>query len=484
MRRAFFRVDQSPEIGGGHLIRCLALADALRTEGWTCFFATRGDDTARMIEAAGHGALRLEENVDAEAGQLASHGKADLLVVDHYGRDAGLESACRPFCRRILVIDDLADRPHDADVILDQNLGRRGGDYDGLVADGCKRLIGPAFALLRPQFAAARPATLVRRNADSPARRILVQLGMGNREGPIRVALEGILRARPDLHVDLVAGRMTPGLNDIVEDFSGRGLKLHAHVGVSDMAGMMSAADMAVGAGGSGSWERCCLGLPSLVMVLGPDQAPIARALADRGIAAHLGTWPDVTADGVAGALEALAADHGGRGSMARRAARACDGLGARRVALALDARADGTDAYLRPVTREDADILFAWQTHPGSRTYMRNPRPPTREEHEAFMERRAGTGGRPFELLILDGTPAAAVRLEDVPKGLEVSIVVAPGHRGRGVGRIALTQLRRLVPDLPFVADVHPDNEPSLRLFSQCGYTSRDGGLICGPVA
>lgn len=484
MRRAFFRLDQSPEIGGGHLVRCLALAGALRAEGWTCFFATRGDDTQRMIAAAGHGALCLEGDVDAEAGQLASHGEADLLVVDHYGRDAGFERACRPFCRRILAIDDLADRPHDADLILDQNLGRRAGDYDGLVGAGCKRLIGPAFALLRPQFAAARPAALARRNAGGPARRILVQLGMGDREGPVRVALEGILRACPDLDVDLVAGRMTAGLGDIVGDFSGRGLKLHVHVGVADMAGMMSAADIAVCAGGSGSWERCCLGLPSLVLVLGPDQAPIARELANKGMAAHSGTWPDVTADGVAGTLNALAADQSRRGLMAQQAAQVCDGLGARRVALALDAQADGTDAYLRPVTREDTDFLFAWQTHPGSRTYMRDPRPPTREEHAAFMERRAGTGGRPFEILILEGEPAAVVRLEDVPEGLEVSIVVAPGHRGRGVGLTALTQLRRLVPDMPFVADVHPDNEPSLRLFSQCGYTSRDGGLICGPVA
>src|SRR5262249_18815445 len=160
-------------IGGGHIARCLALADELAERGHGCVFAVSAETAATMpsLAASGHDieALSAGTTADLEPSLLAAswpQGCA-LLVVHHYGRDARFESACCPWAERILVIDDLADRPHDCDLLLDSTLGRAPADYASLCPKTCRMLLGPAYALLRPEFAAARSESLARRRAPS-----------------------------------------------------------------------------------------------------------------------------------------------------------------------------------------------------------------------------------------------------------------------------------------------------------------------------
>lgn len=317
-------------------MRCLTLAKTLSQAGWRCGFAC-SPDTAAVVPAlgrSGHEHLIIEAKPLDEPSALARHwvGGADLLIVDHYGRDATFEGACRPWARRIMVIDDLADRSHDCDILLDQTMGREEGDYAGLVPDECRLLLGPAYALLRPAFAQSRPATLERRKGMHAIRTILVSMGAADPHNVAAVALEGIRQSGLDVEVDVVAGAASPhlgGLRALAATFARR---VTIYETVEDMAGLMACADLAIGAAGSSSWERCCLGLPSFLVITATNQEKIAAELERRGAIVSLGRRNDVTADGFASTLTAMAADDSARARMGEAAAGICDGQGSRRV--------------------------------------------------------------------------------------------------------------------------------------------------------
>jgi UDP-2,4-diacetamido-2,4,6-trideoxy-beta-L-altropyranose hydrolase len=251
--------------------------------------------------------------------------------VDHYALDARWEALLAPACGRMLVIDDLADRPHACDMLLDQNLGRRAADYEALLPAGCETLVGQQFALLRPEFRALRAASLARREAPV-LRRILVAMGGIDKDDATSAVLDGLDAASlPDgvgRHGDqrprcALAGQGTR---------PGRGMRLPTEVlaGVRDMAERMVQADLAIGAAGGTAWERCCLGLPSIVVVLAENQRPGAEALARAGAA-----WVLDAVAGVPRALPGLLAAVAVPASLAqtaRRAAGITDGRGAERV--------------------------------------------------------------------------------------------------------------------------------------------------------
>jgi UDP-2,4-diacetamido-2,4,6-trideoxy-beta-L-altropyranose hydrolase len=331
-----FRVDASPAIGGGHVMRCLALADAVAERGWRSTFACR-DGTVETVPAlgrSGHRVLTLTGPPESEPAALAERCAegADLLAVDHYGRDADFERACRPWAKQILVIDDLADRTHDCNVLIDQTLDRRARDYEGLVLDSCRLLLGPSYALLRPGFAAAREKALGRRAKATRVGRILVSIGATDPHNLTAVALTGIQESGVDAEVDVVVGPADRSRAAIESGAAKSVSALAVYTDAEDMAGLMARADIAIGAAGSTSWERCCLGLPSLVVVAADNQRQIAAALERHEAAIVLGWHGNVTARKVAGGLAAICADPEIRSALSARAAEICDGRGASRL--------------------------------------------------------------------------------------------------------------------------------------------------------
>ena len=223
------------------------------------------------------------------------------LIVDHYALDKRWEGQMRPFTGKIMVIDDLADRPHDCDLLLDQNLykgmERR---YEGLVPDHCERLLGPRYALLRPEFAAAR-RTL--RHRDGRVRRILVFFGGSDLSNETAKALEAIrLLNRSDIAVDVVVGASN-AKGDMIREICQRMPNTCFHLQVENMAELMALADLAIGAGGTTTWERCYLGLPTIVLVLADNQREVAEAMSAAGAIRNVGWHADVTSTGLAEAL-------------------------------------------------------------------------------------------------------------------------------------------------------------------------------------
>jgi len=489
---AVFRCDASGQLGSGHVVRCLALADALRAAGWCCAFAL-APGTAETVPALARSGHRLIELADpareAASLELALHQGCDLLVVDHYRRDAEFESACRPWASRILVIDDLANRRHDCDLLLDPTLGRKAADYAPHAPETCRMLLGPDFALLRPQFLAARTAALKRRTSQHAIRRILVSLGGTDPSNLTGKVLRGIVLSGVEAAIDVVLGGTAPRLEEARAAASPLAISLHT--AVEDMAGLMSDADLAVGAAGTTSWERCTLGLPSLMLVIADNQELVAQSLDQAGAAACLGRHETVTEEQLSAEVSALATNPVRLNAMAARAADLCDGRGTQRTMLALLRPAKsklGDPVTLRLVSAADEAMILAWQRNPSTRRYARNPALPTADEHHAWMQARLADPDCMFAVVECAQVPAGVLRLDrkkEAGNTHEVSILVAPELHRQGLGICALALARQLLPGAELIAEVLPENEGSAKLFSLAGYRRYDDGLLhCSPHA
>jgi UDP-2,4-diacetamido-2,4,6-trideoxy-beta-L-altropyranose hydrolase len=331
-----FRADASVEIGTGHVMRCLTLADRLREEGVSTHFLCRPLDghLEELITARGHGLtwLPVRANLAQDAKDtlkaLAEDTRWDWLVVDHYGLDATWEKRIRGVARKVMVIDDLADRAHYCDLLLDQNL-QDDGRYVGLIPETCLTLIGPRYALLRPQFAAARKTT---KRGKGDVSRLLVFFGGSDRNGDTLNTLNTIRQLdHPNLTVDVVIGQTNP--NRIAIQTVCRSLANAAsHVHVDDMASLMATADLFIGSGGSSSWERCCLGLPAIVIACADNQIQVSSSLATYGAQLYMGPASTLDLASLAHVIEALSCLPELRMHLSYRGMGLVDGLGVDRV--------------------------------------------------------------------------------------------------------------------------------------------------------
>lgn len=299
-----FRTDASLQIGIGHVMRCLTLADALRGRGAQSTFICRphSGHLLDLIQQRGHKVNALAqadaaftasadpshslwlgtdwENDAAQTLQALGNQVVDWLVVDHYALDRRWEQTLRPRARRIMAIDDLADRPHDCDLLLDQNLGRNAKDYEGLLKKEAQRLIGPAYALLRPEFAQLREYSLQRR-AWPQLKELLITMGGVDQTNVTCQVLDGLIRCElpTDLKITVVMGATAPWLAQVHATAAAMPWPTQVLVGVSNMAQLMAESDLCIGAAGGSAWERCALGLPTLVLILAENQHGGAMAL-------------------------------------------------------------------------------------------------------------------------------------------------------------------------------------------------------------
>ena len=338
---AVFRTEGSAAIGSGHIVRCLTLIEALAENGWTCAMA--GTATTRdMVARAGSPDLAFHE-IDQQAFDSDTMWDnwpdgTDLLVVDHYGLDISFEKACRGWAKRILVIDDLADRDHDADYLLDQTYRRAAADYQPLVPEDCTLMLGSEFALLRPAFATSRAAILEDRAAREDVQRILVSVGSTDPDNYAAVALNAIARTGLNVAVDVILASSAPHVAAIHTRLADErpDSELHTDIGAETLARILGQADLAIGAGGAAAWERCCLGLPTLAVMTAGNQQMVIAQLAAAGAVRALGTAESVDAAQLATEILNLATNTQSLRDMAARASHICDGQGARRVAAAI----------------------------------------------------------------------------------------------------------------------------------------------------
>lgn len=315
--KVVFRADASLQIGTGHVMRCLTLADALSARGAECRFICREQpgNLIEFIRSKGYpvhglplseplGASLLavneagsgpelphtawlgttQEQDAAECAVILGELNTDWLVVDHYALDARWEAALKRHYCKLMVIDDLADRPHQGDLLLDQTFGRNPEDYAFRVPGDCTLLCGSQYALLRPEFAALRPYSLQRRN-DSSLEHLLITMGgvdKDNATGQVLCALQST-ELPGNCRITVVMGASSPWLAEVRQQAAQMPWPTVVNVGVSNMAQLMADSDLAIGAAGATSWERCCLGLPTAMVVLAENQQKVAQGLEQAG---------------------------------------------------------------------------------------------------------------------------------------------------------------------------------------------------------
>lgn len=325
-----FVVDAGPTVGGGHVLRCLSLAKALEAQGASYSFVA----PSFVSEVLGVFAPDVAQVSAASANArdlvaAAQTTDCDACVFDHYGlgeRDHRAMSQGRAS----LVIDDLANRALAGDIILDSGPARTAEDYAGLVPAGAKLLLGPAHAPIRPEFAALREPALAWRG--EPVQRILVSMGLSD-VGGITSRVVEILRPRiGEIGLDIVLGASAPSLPGLAK-VARRDTRLMLHVDTPHMARVAAEADIAVGAGGSSVWERCTLGLPSVMAVLADNQEGAAKAMAATGAALAVDARAASFEVELERAILRLLRDAKLRRDLAARSSEICDGLGAGRVA-------------------------------------------------------------------------------------------------------------------------------------------------------
>lgn len=361
MRRVVFRADASLQIGTGHVMRCLTLAEALARQAVECHFLCRehAGHLIEMIRDKGHIAhvLPLQPHAVSKDDQLAHSAwlgasqredaqacrhvleliYPDWLVVDHYALDGRWEQLIRPFCGKLMIIDDLADRQHIGELLLDQTLGREAAEYVRWVPGESKLLCGSRYALLRPEFAALRPWSLKRRG-DPRLRRLLISMGGIDKDNVTAQVLNVLNKCSlPEgCKITAVLGGGAPWIAEVRQLAERMPWDTQVLVDVSDMAQLMADSDLAIGAAGATSWERCCLGLPTIMMVLADNQRLIAGALQKAGA-----VWLMDCANGAVQLLpeylERLSKDPAILGEMSLAASQVVDGNGLKAVVQMLE---------------------------------------------------------------------------------------------------------------------------------------------------
>ena len=333
--RILFVADAGPEIGGGHVMRCLTLAQALSGRGCEVAFLAP-PPVAQILGLFAPPQIGRVAARDADPTVLAQDAAPaaadfDALVFDSFRLGAEEQRAIARG-RPAMVIDDLADRALHGDLIVEPDPGFEAGDYDGLLPEGARLLVGPDYALVRPRFADLRTETLKRRDGRAPVKRVLVSMGLTDLGGITARVVDRMVPRLGEAALDVALGPGTASETGL-KTLAARDPRVQVHVAALDMASLMAEADLCVGAGGASVWERCTLGLATVLVVLADNQAGLGQWLCDHGAVE--------CADARAGDFDA-AFDRAFTGLMrspdrvARLSAKSaglCDGLGAARVA-------------------------------------------------------------------------------------------------------------------------------------------------------
>ncbi|WP_280154591.1 UDP-2,4-diacetamido-2,4,6-trideoxy-beta-L-altropyranose hydrolase [Piscinibacter sp. XHJ-5] len=488
-RRVAFRVDGGTVIGSGHVVRCLALAHELRALGREVHFICRPHDghLGAAIEAKGF-RLHLLPAGDAsvaapEARWLGADWRQDAdetarvlggvrpewLVVDHYGIDERWETVQAPHAARLLVIDDLANRPHRAEWLVDQNLQPRPDRYRDRVPAGCRLLLGPRHALLRKAFreqASRLPAR------DGAVRRMLACVGGADPQGVLPRILDAWQALGPERPaLDIAVGAHSPKLALLRARCSALpGCTLH--VDSEDIASLMAEADLLVCAAGTINWERCCLALPAVMTEIAANQRDNLRLLARQRTGVSIGRAEALAAADLAALLQRLLARPSLLKRMGQRCARLVDGLGAFRVAAAMSA----DDVALRPARESDGEAAWAWRNAESTRRYFTDPRPLPLARHLDWWHAAVADPRRSLLIAHLGATGIGVVRLDHEDDAATVSIYLDPALTGLGLGAPLLDAARRWTAERctgprRLRAVIDPRNHASRRAFAAAGF-------------
>ncbi len=489
-QRIAFRTDANSEIGTGHFMRCLTLADELKKHGAEICFVARGMPAylMQMLQERSFAFHALPEDISAEGIEELPHSKwlktsqhqdavqmleklgdsfFDWLIVDHYAIDQRWETPLRVVAKKIMVIDDLADRQHDCDILLDQNFYHdMQTRYLGKVPLHCQLLLGPAYALLREEFREMRKHVKPR---TGEVNNVLVLFGGVDAEDLTSIALNALIAQDLNLHVDVVIGQQHPKIQEI--EALCKSHNFVCHVQSKQIARLMAQADLAVGAGGSSIWERFCMGLPSICISTVDNQRQQLADLQLEGLI--IGQEKNQQAiDFLNQALLVLKSNSKCQIEMSEKNYQLVDGYGASKVSKLISL----CNIEMRLATKADSKNIFTWRNHPRIRSSSISSDEVQWVEHEKWFDQRCGQFNHPILIGEVEKKPIGVVRFDIRENFAEVSIYLVPESGNHGLGRTLLSEAEGwLKKNHPYVVAVHAhvlqENETSKKLFTNLHY-------------
>jgi UDP-2,4-diacetamido-2,4,6-trideoxy-beta-L-altropyranose hydrolase len=470
----------TPTAGAGHLSRCLALADVYRRAGWRVELVVPDEEFAGLFATDCSWHVATPAKTVGVIKAIAPEG-CDLLIVDDYVHDEIFESDCMDIARRIVAFDDQTGRRHRCDMLIDASASDPSG-YHGLVESSTRILFGPKYALIRAGILEHRLAAIAARRARKVAN-VLVSFGATDPSGLTLKTIDAIAATLSEgITITAALSSRAPAIDAVRSRASPR-IRLLVD---ASMGEVLAAADLAVGAGGVGAFERAALGLPGIVVTTAENQRGVARLLVEAGASLDGGVPDEDFAARVVRQLVALAGDADLRTGMSSASAAVVDGRAADRIHLASAAgtrTSAGDEVFLRAAEPEDADWLLALQREPATRRFARNPAPPSREQHVRWLAAVFERDSCKLAIIESNGAPVGMIRLDrsesttEVQLQYEVSIAISAAFHGRGIGSAALRLIRVLYPGVIFNAFVFPENETSLRMFVRAGYVASGNG-------
>jgi UDP-2,4-diacetamido-2,4,6-trideoxy-beta-L-altropyranose hydrolase len=466
-------------MGTGHVMRCLALAQAWQDQGGdVCFLVAQSgtavearlrSENVRVVQLAADAGSSDDANTTIE---IARSNQAEWVVVDGYQFDTGYQRSLKRGGCKVLLLDDSAQATTcEADIVLNQNAFARPELYRS--GDPNTRLLmGTRYVMLRREF---RCSSRFDRQIPAFARKLLVTMGGSDPENLTRRVIEALARVGEDeMETIVIVGGNNPYAESLREAAGKSGRSVSLLSDVKNMSEWIKWADVAITGAGSTSWEMCFLGLPALLIDLAPNQVPIAQELARVGAAIHLGGTSDVTTEIISTELQPLCQSREFRQAMSDRGRELVDGEGAQRVVCAMH----GSDISVRRAGAGDCRLLWEWVNDPAVRAASFSRAPIAWQDHQAWFARKISD---PNTLLLIgedyEGQPIGQFRLDwrsEAEGNIDVS--VAPGARGSGYGHKLIDLSVRRVFATTSTERVHAfirlENHASIRAFERAGFS------------
>ena len=488
-----FRVDSSLQMGIGHVMRCLALAQVLKENGANVEFVCRKHEGNLIdkIRSSGFVAHELEAYKEIEVDNRLAHSqwlgatqqqdaddcidilkadKSDWLIVDHYALDEQWQNRLKPYYEKLMVIDDLADRKHQCDILLDQTFGRHQEDYLLLTPEYCELLLGSQYALLRPEFAKWRSYSLKRRSKPE-FKQLLINMGGVDPNSFTGQVLEVLKQCDlpKDLEITIILGGGSLHLNEIKKLSREMPWLTQVKIDVTNMAEIMSNSDLSIGAAGTTTWERCCVGLPCIQLVIADNQITIADALSANNAVRAIRKPLDIKKS-IVDILPKL-------NKISLIASLMTQGGGAKVVVDAMISKyIPDEEVKLVPVTTDDSDFIYSLQTI-RTRKYFRNAIVPSQKEHQAWYQKIINNSDAIIFLISIKGKNVGMLRIDGLifNDEIEVSVIVMETFSGQGYAKSAVQKLLAFLTNRTIKSIIHKENIASKRLFENIGFIKID---------
>lgn len=506
--RVVFRVDASIEIGTGHVMRCLSLAEVFNENGFKVEFICRlyEGNLINMIRSKGFNVHELElfskydgdfkladscnsevlQKIDSdECIKILKLNKANWLVIDHYDLDKYWHSRLKSYSEKLIVIDDLSDREYNCDLLLDQTFGRKKEDYIKLIPKNCKLLLGSKYALLRPEFVKWRRHSLESR-IKPKFRQLLINMGgidNNNVTGEIIEKLRSCLLPK-DINIVIIMGKNAPHLESVQTLSNTLPYKTEVKIDVKNMAEIMVNSDISIGAAGSTSWERCCLGLPTIQYVIAKNQIFLAKKLVDYNAVKSVTNVSQIKL-----LLENYEEWIEATGSIS---SKICDGMGAYKVfnrmldhKLKFDDFGEVKLCNYINLDMNDKSKVLNMRNHIKIRKWMYNQKIISKIDHFKFIEALENEMDRRYFLIKQNGHTIGSINFSEISQSSSVNLGIYTNpfvqfkNAGKLLEKVASYYAFTLLNVNKIKLEVFSENDRAIDFYHKCSFKFIDTNIV-----